>query len=251
MPGGEACLRELGLGTYRARAVVGADGATGVVRRAVARGHVPRISRLLEILVPADRLVPASPDPDEGRVLLDFSCMADGVRGYVWDFPTPVQHRPMRTWGVFDSRARPRAPRASLTAALREALARRGAVPDRCELKGHPIRWFHPRDAFSAPRVLLVGDATGVDPLLGEGIRFALGYGEVAALERRDAFARGDFSLGDYRARVLDHRIGCSLRRRAAVASLVYRIRARRLLRFLWSSFGPLVGWLAERLLVD
>jgi 2-polyprenyl-6-methoxyphenol hydroxylase-like FAD-dependent oxidoreductase len=74
---------ETARGTYRARAVVGADGATGVVRRAVARRHTPRVSRLLEVLVPADRLAPASPDPGEGQVLLDFSCMADGVQGYV------------------------------------------------------------------------------------------------------------------------------------------------------------------------
>jgi flavin-dependent dehydrogenase len=157
----------------------------------------------------------------------------------------------MRTQGVFDSRVRPQAPRALLRAALQEALARRGVVLDHCEIKGHPLRWFHPRDAFSAPRVLLVGDAAGVDPLLGEGISFALGYGEVAALERRDAFARGDLSFGDYRDRVLHHRIGRSLRRRAAVAWLVYRIRSRGLLRFLWWGFGPLVGWLAGRSLVD
>jgi hypothetical protein len=61
----------------------------------------------------------------------------------------------------------------------------------------------------------------------------------------------GDFSFRDYRARVLDHRIGHFLRQRVVVARLVYRIRGRRLLRFLWRNFGPLVGWLAEHHLVD
>jgi hypothetical protein len=38
---------------------------------------------------------------------------------------------------------------------------------------------------------------------------------------------------------------------RATVAWLIYRIHSPRLLRFLWWNFGPLVGWLAEHLLVD
>jgi hypothetical protein len=67
----------------------------------------------------------------------------------------------------------------------------------------------------------------------------------------RDAFARGDFSFKDYRERVLNHRIGRFLRRRATVAGLIYRVHSRRLLRFLWWNLGPLVGRLAEHVLVD
>jgi flavin-dependent dehydrogenase len=238
-------------GIYRARAVVGADGATGVVRRAVARSHIPRVSRLLETLIPANPQVPMSISSDEGRAVVDFSCMADGVQGYIWDFPTRVQARQMHTLGIFDSRVQTRADRASLPVVLRETLGRWDVALDQCEVGGHPLRWYHPRGVFSAPRVLLVGDAAGVDPLLGEGISFALGYGEVAAHELRDAFSREDFSFAGYRDRVRDHRIGRFLRLRVAVAWLVYRIRSPRLLRFLWWRFGPLVGWLAEHFLVD
>ena len=239
-------------GTYRARAVVGADGTTGVVRRAIARERIPRVSRLLEILVPADLHSPSSSlDLDEGRAIIDFSWIADGVQGYVWDFPTQVQHRPMRTRGVFDSRVHPQSSRVSLQAVLQEALSRAGVMLDYDKLKGHPLRCFHPRGLFSAPRVLLVGDAAGVDPLLGEGISFALGYGDVAARALQDAFARDDFSFADYRDRVLAHRIGRFLRRRATVAWLLYRIRSRRLLRFLGWKLGPFTGWLAEHFWVD
>jgi len=183
--------------------------------------------------------------------LLDFSCMAHGVQGYVWSFLTPVRRRPMRTQGIFDSRVQTQAPRVALKATLQEVLARLDVVLDHHAVQGHPLRWLHPAAVLSAPRVLLVGDAAGADPLLGEGISFALGYGDVAAKGLRDAFAHGDFSFRDYRARVLDHRIGHFLRRRVVVARLVYRIQGRRLLRFLWRNFGSLVGWLAEHHLVD
>ena len=240
-------------GTYRARAVVGADGATGVVRRAVVRRkqRVPQISRLLEILTPTDVQTLTPRNPREGGALLDFSCLAHGVQGYAWDFPTQVQGRSMRTRGVFDSRVHPQAPRASLEASLQESLGPLSVPLDRHNLAGHPLRWLHPRSILAAPRVLLAGDAAGVDPLLGEGISFALGYGEVAARELQDAFVRDDFSFERYRQRVLRHRIGRFLRRRAVAARLAYRVRDRRLLRFLWWRLGPLVGWLAEHLLVD
>jgi flavin-dependent dehydrogenase len=130
-------------------------------------------------------------------------------------------------------------------------LARGGVDLDHGRLSGHPLRCFHPRAVFSAPRVLLVGDAAGVDPLLGEGISFALGYGDVAARALRDAFARDDLSFAGYREQVLRHRVGRFLRGRAAVSRLFYRLRGRRLLHFIAWNFGPLVGWQAERFLVD
>ncbi|MDY7077521.1 MAG: NAD(P)/FAD-dependent oxidoreductase [Chloroflexota bacterium] len=245
---------ETNQGTYRARVVVGADGATSVVRRAVVRGHAPQVSRLLEILVPVAPLSPcldAEGTGDNERAIIDFSWIADGVQGYVWDFPTQVQKQPMHTWGIFDSRIHPKLAPVSLKVVWQKELARRGVALDGQELKGHPLRWFRPHGVFSAPRVLLVGDAAGVDPLLGEGISFALGYGEVAARQLQDAFAQDDFSFKEYRRRVLIHRTGRFLRRRYVVAWVIYGIRNRWLLRFLSWNLGPFMGWLAERFWVD
>ncbi|OQY18394.1 MAG: hypothetical protein B6I34_10815 [Anaerolineaceae bacterium 4572_32.1] len=243
---------ETNQGTYHARAVVGADGATGVVRQAIAHGQPSRTSRLLEILAPPTDLQNSlSLDPQKGKVVIDFSWIADGLQGYVWDFPTQVRKQPMHTRGIFDSRVHPRAPRVSLKVVLQEEFTRVSAALGHHELEGHPLRCFHPRGVFSAPRVLLVGDAAGVDPLLGEGISFALGYGEVAAQELVDGFAHGDFSFERYRRHVLTHRIGRYMRRRASIAALLYRIRSRFLLRSLGSGLGPLVGWMAEHFWVD
>jgi hypothetical protein len=57
---------------------------------------------------------------------------------------------------------------------------------------------------------------------------------------------RGDFSFEHYRGRVLGHRMGWFPRRRTAVAWPICRAHIRRLLRFLWWSFGPFVGWPAQ-----
>jgi 2-polyprenyl-6-methoxyphenol hydroxylase-like FAD-dependent oxidoreductase len=44
-----------------------------------------------------------------------------------------------------------------------------------------PIRWFDARDRYVNGRVILAGDAAGVDPLMGEGISCAFEHGKLAA----------------------------------------------------------------------
>jgi len=94
---------------------------------------------------------------------------------------------------------------------------------DAGRLEGHPIHWFHPSSIFSANRVLLVGDAAGIDPLWGEGISFSLGYGQVAARAIAQAFERNDFSFSSYREYLLEHEIGKALINRLQLADRLYR----------------------------
>ena len=147
--------------------------------------------------------------------------------------------------GVFDSRTHPERPRASLKQELRAALAAQGRNLADYTLKGHPIRWFDPKGQFARPRILLAGDAAGVDPMLGEGISFALAYGEVAAQAIMAAFDRQDFSFDDYRQRILSHPILSQLRMRAKAARLAYLLRSPRLIGWGWHLAPSIVRFLA------
>ena len=104
-----------------------------------------------------------------------------------------VSHIPMRCWGIYDTNILASEERPQLKEPLAKEMARLGFNLDDYEIKGHPIRWFSPRNQMSVPRVLLVGDAAGADPLLGEGISIALGYGSLAAREIAESFQRNDF----------------------------------------------------------
>lgn len=212
--------------TFHARVVVAADGSRSFVRRKLKWGDGPeagddaRVARLVEVLTPEE---PASqPEFREAVAIFDFTPMDDDLQGYYWDFPSFVKGRAMMNRGVFDSRAVPRKPKADLKEVLAGEMAERGRDLDDYELKGHPIRWWSTNARFSQPRVLLVGDAAGADPLFGEGISFALGYGEPAAEAIADAFARDDFSFAGYRERLIDHPLFRHLRLRTWAARYAY-----------------------------
>ena len=226
-------------GELKALAVVGADGSRGVVRRAVSSEPPTQVSRVLEIRLPA------ADNRRAHQALFDFSWTPDQVQGYFWSFPSPAgaqEETPMRTWGVYDGRLYRDGQHGSLKTVLEEGLAEHHPANPDYSLEGHPLHWFHPRAPLSAPHVILAGDAAGVDPVVGEGISFALGYGQVAAYALQDAFARQDFSFRDYRRRVLRHRTGRYLRRRYWGARLLYGLRTRLALRLVWRLVGPLAS---------
>jgi flavin-dependent dehydrogenase len=224
--------------TFQARVVVAADGSRSLVRQKLNWDDGRRLARLLEVLTPeaAEQQI----EFREGVAVFDFSPMLDSVQGYYWDFPSLIKGQPFMNRGVFDSRAWPERPRAALKDTLRRAMAAQARQLEDYPLKGHPIHWFDPKGQFSQPRVLLVGDAAGVDPLLGEGISFALAYGEVAAAAITDAFARQAYSFADYRTRILAHRTLSHLHMRADLARLAYRFNHPWLVRLSWR-FTPLI----------
>jgi flavin-dependent dehydrogenase len=234
---------ETDTGTFHAQVVVGADGSNGVTRRCVLPNAPVSTARVLEVITPK---FSKSGGGREGAYF-DFFPVPDGIAGYVWDFPTQVKGQPMRCWGVYDTNLLAGGKRPPLKQPLAEEMARQGFDLGDYELKGHPIRWFEPAHPLSEPRVLLVGDAAGADPIFGEGISMALGYGCVAAREIGEAFRRGNFSFGGYRQRVLTSGLGQTLVARWFIAQIIYPLKWKWFQMLLWRWLKPiviLVAWI-------
>lgn len=218
---------------YHAKVVVAADGSRSRVRSKLKWDDDSRVARLLEVLTPETKR--SSWEFRDGVAVFDFSRMTDGLQGYYWDFPSMVEGKTQMNRGVFDSRARPERPKIDLKETLRESMEERERQLDDYTLKGHPIRWFDKEGQFSQPRILLAGDAAGADPLFGEGISIALGYGDAAAQAVTDAFAAEDFSFNDYRQRILRHDMLWQLPWRVWLARIAYIMKYPRIVRIGWS----------------
>jgi flavin-dependent dehydrogenase len=212
-------------GAYRCAVLVGGDGSKGVVRRKFNQlDKRSRVARLVEVVSPA----PArAPHFSERFALFDFSLVQKDLQGYFWDFPSRLRGEPIFNRGIYDARVAHSRPRARLPRLLDDSLEKLDPDSAKNNIEGHPLHWFSPRGRFSAPRLMLVGDAAGADPLFGEGIGPALGYGHVAAEALVNAFQRWDFSFRDYRWRLFISRVGRYLLLRWAVAWWGYRLSGK------------------------
>lgn len=247
IPGAENVKVTTSAGDFFAKAVVGADGARGVSRRAVVAHEAAHSARALEILLaPA----PGTSTHQQNEAYFDFFPIPRGIAGYVWDFPTQVKGQPVHCWGIYDANFWPGSAQAKLKDVLAEELARHGLSLEGVQVEGHPIRWFEPASKFAAPRIILAGDAAGVDALFGEGIAPALGYGKLAALALVDAFERQDFSFSSYKKRLLKSELGQALTWRTRTARLAFGIRSRGLQAFTWTRLGtPIRLWVENKLI--
>jgi flavin-dependent dehydrogenase len=234
-------------GDYCAEVVVGADGSSSQVRRTIIPREDVHVARLLEVVT--------EPRPDnsfhnQADSYFDFMYVPHGILGYSWDFPALENGKPVRVRGIFDSNVYPGKTDIPLREALADELKHHGFSLDAYKLQGHPLRWFDAHSLFSAPRVLLVGDAAGADALFGEGISIALGYGGFAARAIRDAFECEDFSFRDYKPSILGAEMGKSLRRRTWWAKLFYHLRWRSFQGLAWRHLGPIISWVMHHFMI-
>lgn len=219
--------------TFHAKVLVGADGSRSFVRSTLKWDDDSRVARLLEVLTPENPQ--AQPEFKDGVAVFDFTHMTDGLQGYYWDFPSFVNGKAFMNRGLFDSRAQPDRPKADLKQTLTDSMAERDRDLADYKLKGHPIRWWSADGRFAIPRVILVGDAAGVDPLFGEGISFALGYGEIAAEAINHAFAHNDFSFATYKEQLRQHPLFKHLNLRTRLAKLAYLMKYPWVVRLGWT----------------
>ncbi|HET6982602.1 MAG TPA: FAD-dependent oxidoreductase [Myxococcaceae bacterium] len=218
-------------GVLRARVVVAADGSNSTVRRLLGLRDAAHVARLLEVLTPEKAQEPAFRD---GVAVFEYGRVGTSLAGYVWDFPSLIDGKPVMNRGIYDGLERTREGQPGLVEDLQAALRTSGLELDGLDLKGHPIRTFNPRGPLSMGSVLLAGDAAGVDPLLGEGISFSLAYGEVAADAIGAAFKERRFDFADYARRVRRHTLLGQLPARAHLAQFRKRLKDPRLISWLW-----------------
>ncbi len=208
-------------GRYHAPLVVGADGSGSLVRRRlVAAGDE---SRTIARAVMAD--VPVAGTSWDGharaRYDFDFRAVPSGLHGYAWAFPCLIEGEPHVNVGVY---ARRSAPGVNLVAMVHALQARLGGT--RVRYRAAPIRCWSTRP-FVVANVLLVGDAAGAEPLMGEGISFAFEYGRWAADEVTRALAAREYALHGAEARFRRSWVGRKLRRLDQAATMFYGPGAR------------------------
>ncbi|HKB55875.1 MAG TPA: geranylgeranyl reductase family protein, partial [Ramlibacter sp.] len=156
---------------YSARFVIGADGASSVVARSLHLDPKRRIAVCLEAEL-ATRMPPDSERRDEMRI--DIGAVPFG---YGWVFPK----RDHLSVGVGGLRERIGSPRAFYDAFLVDQSLADAVAEERRH--GYIVPLFGGSgSSLGSRRTLLAGDAAAlVDPLLGEGIYYAVRSGQLAA----------------------------------------------------------------------
>jgi flavin-dependent dehydrogenase len=259
IPDKDGVIVETDQGNFRAQIVVGADGSNGITRRIVLPNTPVSTARVLEVITPNYPIIARNEailginnenasgknTPRNDEAYFDFFPVPDKIAGYVWDFPTQINGEPMRCWGIYDTNLLADQERPPLKKPLADEMARHGFNLDDYELKGHPIRWYDPFTPVSVPRVLLVGDAVGADPIFGEGISMALGYGAIAAREISESILRSEFSFSGYKRRLVRSALGQTLFARWVITQIIYPLKWRWFQILLWRFLKPIVIFVA------
>jgi flavin-dependent dehydrogenase len=213
---GDGVRVETERGSYHARVVIGADGSGSIVRRELVRGGRQCVGKAVMADVPV-----AAVDWRgfaEARYDFSFLPVPQGLRGYMWVFPCLIDGTPHANVGVYSVDAAGTGP--YLMQLLRARLETMGAPP--VPVQSFPIRWYGRGVHVASAHTLLAGDAAGVDPLMGEGISFALEYGRRAAGAVTRNWASADLSFADYQREIARSWMGRKLRRLGLASRLVY-----------------------------
>jgi geranylgeranyl reductase family protein len=213
-------------GEYRARTVIGADGAPSQVMKSIFPNHSTEFGVAVESETGSATGSPWSGD----RVLIDIGSIRNG---YAWIFPksdhlscgVATFHR-----GGQDIRSH-----------FNQFSTSQSSLPpgDLQKPLGHLIPHFSGRiGSLAGPRAVLVGDAAGLlDPFLGEGIYYAIWSGRLAAEAVADFIKQGK-PLTYYQESV-QREILPELRIARRIARIVYNFP-----RFIYRAAVRRPGWL-------
>jgi geranylgeranyl reductase family protein len=219
-------------GRYRAKVLIGADGANSVVaQRLFPRRRLSRMSTLESEL----GIGKAPVYPGEGKVLIDLGATS---KGYAWIFPKTER----LSVGIAEFKGRASSPKGLFRSFIEgeKGLANL-EVPPPC---GHPLPLFSSQGLLGrglvCNRALLVGDAGHlVDPLFGEGIYYAVRSGQMAAASILGIFHDHRRTLEDYELAVT-REIYPEFRIASRLARIVYTFP--RLCHSLMSRYHEVIG---------
>jgi menaquinone-9 beta-reductase len=215
--------------TYYTRVVIGADGSGSRVRRQLV---VADASEAIGRALMCD--VPVADTCWDGflqqRYDFNFLPVAEGLKGYMWEFPCVIGGVPHVNVGIYTA-AGSLLSNADLHGLLADELCSLSLQPGMegpkpqapsPKFRAFPIYSYIPGKLLAAPHVVLVGDAAGAEPLMGEGISFALDYGKFAARAVLVALRTGCYDFSDYSATLARSRLGKKLTRLYWTARLCY-----------------------------
>lgn len=202
-------------GRFRASVLVGADGVGSVVRRALGVTSTRYHAQALE--VDTEHV-----DGDLGRDLLLFDVEDRSLPGYYWEFPTIVGGKELVCRGVYLLKNGVGPARVEIQDVLARRLGERGLDLARCRKKRFAERGFERHSAVSRPRVLLVGEAAGIDAVTGEGIAQAIQYGAVAGRYLARKLPEGQLGFDDWSDEIGRTMIGRDLVTRSLAVPLFY-----------------------------
>ena len=215
--------------TFRARVVVGADGSGSRVRRQLVGAAETVVGKAVMCDIPvADT---AWEGFSQQRYDFNFLPVSRGLKGYLWEFPCLIQGEPYVNVGIY-SLGGGRLTNTDLQRLLADELrslrvqslkSRNPQSAMRAQkFRAFPINGYAPGTLLAAPNVVLVGDAAGAEPLMGEGISFALEYGKFAARAIARAFQMQCFDFVDYTDTVASSWVGKKLARLHFATRLFY-----------------------------
>ena len=211
----------LGLGngeSIAARFVAAADGAGSTTRKLLGLREPERKGHLYVLDTP---VTDADTGVQRGLVDFDMSVLGDGIQGYYWDFPTPLDGRTQVSRGIYDANLS-RAGEANAKDALAKALAKRGIDIAKTKLRPFPTRPYVPGSVAALRGLVLVGEACGIDQTTGEGIAQAIEMGRIAAKHLARALQNGHRDFSAYARDVRISTTGRHLLQSAFMAKRVY-----------------------------
>lgn len=205
---------------YNVKILVGADGALSNVRKKMNLLTKLRFATGIEIFRPVNPKYDT--EYKENLSTMDFTFMKEGLQGYTWHFPCIKNGKPYMNHGIFHTKINPKKQRINIRNVFIKELKSRNINLPLSTWQGHPIPWNNDFSEISKSNVILVGDAAGIEPLIGGGIHLSLSYGDFAKNVIIDAFNNDNYSFDDYKNRYNNHIVGKYINRLTYLANEIY-----------------------------